>query len=336
MADLAELAPHISAACAAWGVDGDHILLAHGSRVEGFANGSSDVDFWVISPRGATPPLLPVFDWIGGYRMQPESLSYETIAALADRINALIVDRAQDVLSITSHDLDVYYRIGTSIPLSNDSRAEGLKQAFHRDHAASLFARRCGIAASTELRKAAVYRTARDRLEESLCLTRAVEWALDSYLASNGEAYPNRKWRFEKLGRRFGVTAPLYRRAWRLKAPPPLRSLTSYRRECHELIESLGVLDEPQKVAPRHLRRGDIVRIGGQSFLVIPHTAVYLLEAHGATLWELVNGENTCEDLIDRLARGDYAHGRPADLVFQWLAVCRSHGLVDLQPIDDL
>lgn len=155
--------------------------------------------------------------------------------------------RIEDVLSISSRDFDIYYRIATSIPIGNADQAKELKQRFHQDRVASFFAFRCGVAAATELQKAAIYRAARDRLEESLCLQRAVEWALDSYLAANGEAYPNRKWRFEKLRRRFGVGAPLYRNAWQLKAPAPPRQLASYRRKSYKLIESLGVCREPEK-----------------------------------------------------------------------------------------
>ena len=336
MANLDEIARHVLAACEGWGIDRQCVVIAHGSRVEGFANADSDVDLWVVSPPGLTPPLLPVFEWVSGFRVQPESLSWDSLGVLANRINALDIGRNEDVLSVSARDVDLYYRVATSIPLFGADQADDLKRQFHCDRVASLFARRCGIAAATELRKAEVYRAARDRFEESLCLQRAVEWALDSHLAANGEAYPNRKWRFEKLRRRFGTGTPLFRDAWQLKSLPPLQTLSSYRRRCYRLIRSLDVPFEPQKVAPKRLRRGEIVRVGGRTFLVVPDTAVYLLAPHGAVLWELADGQNTCDDLINRMTSAEASRREAADIVFGWLAECRSHGLIDLHPIDEL
>lgn len=89
-------------------------------------------------------------------------------------------------------------------------------------------------------------------------------------------------------------------------------------------------------MAPQRLQRGEVVRIGGNSFLIVPDTAVYLFVPHGMVLWELTDGQNTCDDLINHVMRANESGLEAADLVFGWFMESRSHGLVDLHPIEQL
>jgi hypothetical protein len=331
---LDEVIPHILAACSQWTADAGCGVVAHGSRVEGFANATSDVDFWIVAPPGAPPPMLPVFEWDGELRLQPESVSASTLISLAERVNAVRPRDAEAVAALASRDLDSYYRFATAVPLANPEFLPPLRRRFDPGHIGAILACRSGTAGATELRRAALFAAAGDELDESMALRRAVEFSVDALLASQGEAYPNRKWRFEKLARRFGRQSPQFQRAWALKTRELGQSIVDYRHEVHAFIDSLGLPYEPRTLRLSRLQQGSAFRLGRSDFLLIPSTAVYQLTTHSVWLWELLDGAPSLDEVI-RIV-GERAGMSPlcaTSFVHRAIGELRAHGLVELSPV---
>ena len=331
-----EIVAAISSALRTWQIDGCHMVVLHGSRVEGFANRDSDVDFWIVSPAGVSPAIVPVFLWVADYHLQPESIAYDTWVTLAAKINAIRSSSSDEVAALRLRDLDLYYRFSTGVSVTGHEGIAQLKRQFHTDHAAALFAARSGIAASAELEKAAIFAEAGDELTECVCLRGAVQFAVDSYLASHDEAYPNRKWRFEKLARACGRDSSLYKDAWTLKARSCTQNIDSYRRACRDFVASLDLPGWSSRVCPTRLQAATPFRIARRDYLLTPSTSVFELGEHGTFLWSLFDGHNTCREIIDSVARTTGASAEDsAESVYAYLNEMRSHGLIDLLPIYD-
>jgi predicted nucleotidyltransferase len=308
-------------------------VVAHGSRVEGFANRESDLDFWVVSPIGAPPPLIPVFDWVADYHLQPESYSIETLMAVKRRVDMLEIKDGSALLSFPIDDLDIYYRCASSIPLRNVQHAQELKSHFDRKRVAEILAGRYAVAASTEREKARVFRALEDELEESLCLARCVEFAVDSFLARNGEAYPNRKWRFEKLRRFSGPASPQYRAAWNLKSIGAKRSVDEFRLACDAFLETLAPLRAAAPVRPQRTQPAQSFRVGPRDLLFVPQTAVYDISG-AAHVWRAIDGKRTFDEIVSTVTdeiRASLPEAR--QYVASVIKQLRARGLVELGPL---
>lgn len=323
----------IAEACGRWGLSPACVVALHGSRVEGFANSTSDIDVWVISPEGVSPSLLPVFEWVDRCRLQPESISSDSLSQVATRVNAVASDDAHAALALSVRDIDTYYRFSTSVTIANDEGATALRRTFNTAHVAALLAARQGVASATQLAKAALYLAMQDELQAVLSAREAVEFAADSFLARNGEAYPNRKWRFEKLARRFGRQSAVYRDAWALKSRGRMRS-AAYVRACRAFVETHAAKYTSCPIVPRPLQKGNLFRLVAQDYLLVPSTAVYAVSAGAALLWQLLEGAIELDGAIATVSQrtgADLTEARAN--VYQWLSAFRAHGLVELMPV---
>lgn len=327
-----EVVPHILAASKSWGVGGDHLILVHGSRVEGFANTTSDADCWIISAKGHPPPFVPVFEWVESYRVQPESISWETLELLATTVNQTDEQDISRILGLKAPDLCRYYRFATSIAIVDTTWATSLREQFSTNHIARLLTVRYGVAAYTELRKAEIFGRLGNQMDEGFCLQRAVEFAIDSYLAKAGEAYPNRKWRFEKLRRRFGSDSGLYQRSLELKRQG-LRPVDSYRQDCLAFINNLLTDRLPQPVVFQPLQDVSVFTLGSQDYLMAGSTAVYEVSPHGRLLWQMMGAGASFDDLIERFH--NHTGINAVNIVCTFVNEFRAYGLLDLMPLFD-
>jgi hypothetical protein len=123
-------------------------------------------------------------------------------------------------------------------------------------------------------------------------------------MACHGEAYPNLKWRFEKVRRRFGVESALYERAWDLKAPGE-RGIPAYIDAVDAFCRDLG-MDHYAAWGPDQMRLGQardtaVFRVAGRHYVVQNRSYVYELNAAGRYAWDALDGGITRPQLIARL-----------------------------------
>jgi hypothetical protein len=327
--DAEEIGPHIQAACEQWQVPADTVVVAHGSRVEGFANASSDVDFYIIA-LGSSAPIVPVFSWDGTYHLQPEVVSAETLKRLADQFNPL--SGYEPSLISKNKELNIYYRFANSVVLANPAEAEELRTSFPLQHARTLIEGANAVRAWTEMEKARIFIADLDAREALRSIRRGLEFGLDSFLARHGEAFPNQKWRFAKLERAFGVNSELYKEAWSLKSRPH-SDPTSYYSDIEGFLARLEVSAEPAKVSYESLADVEAFKVGGQDYLYARALSLYSLTPLERQVWDIMTAsQKTRPEIIEALQAGiDDAE----NLLVRCIASMRALGLITLRPILD-
>ncbi len=288
----------VRAACAGWNLAADDTVFINGSRVEGFENQYSDVDIWLVS-KGSPDNItsIPVFSWIDGLHINSSAYSEEHMLALADLMNGITVDHHAQVRELPLNTLVRYYRVAVATPAVNPEGLASLQTHFSKEHLAALLARWAHIRSVTSLRDASVLLSNGQGFAAFLATRYAVDWAIDSHLASNGEANPSLKWRFEKLARRFGQSSELYTNAWDLKSMGD-RSPQEYFLAGEQFITQL--LPSGIDPAPAQPRLSDTVRafeVGNEHFLVQHKAHMYQLDHTAMRVVEMIDG-NRAEDAI--------------------------------------
>jgi hypothetical protein len=167
------------------------------------------------------------------------------------------------------------------------------------------------LAVWTALRSVCKLREAHESLEAGfspqalVSAQAAAAYAADSYLATQGEAYPNLKWRYEKIERRFGKDSALFRRLWGLKSPGS-RGVTAYLDDVRAFCEEMGVTRYdwgPDSLLLSQARDVQLFPVGRRQLLVQNKTLLFELNPRAAFVWKTLRRPLTRPQLVACVAR---------------------------------
>ena len=326
----------VRAACTKWNLAADDTVFINGSRVEGFENQYSDVDIWLVS-KGSPDNItaIPVFSWTEGLHINSSAYSEEHMLALADLVNGIDVDDHAQVRELPLNTLVRYYRVAVATPVVNPDGLASLQTHFSKVHLAELLARWAHIRSITSLRDAEALLADGHAFLAFLATRSAVDWAVDSHLASNGEANPSLKWRFEKLARYSGESSDLYADAWDLKSLGGRSPKTYYLESSQFIARLLPAGIEPAPVQPKLPDSVGVFDVGAESFLVHHKTHMYQLDNEAKRVVDLIDGSRTTEAIVSNLASQTVSQGNTQEvetLVNRVLKNLRAYGLVGSYP----
>lgn len=300
---LEQVITSVRSAAEGWNLAPDDTIFINGSRVEGFENQYSDVDIWLVSKNGpGSTTSIPVFCWTDGLHINSSAYAEEHMLALAALVNGIDVEDYTQVRELPLNTLVRYYRVAVATPVVPQGLAS-LQSNFSKGHLAKTLARWAHIRSITSLRDAEALLAEGHEFLAFMAARNAVDCAIDSYLATNGEANPSLKWRFEKLARRFGQTSELYTDAWDLKSKGA-RTSKEYLVQTRKFIERLlsaGV--EPAPVQPKIPESVHMFNVGDEAFLVQYKTHMYQLGVDARDVVGLIDGVRTDEEIAKQLAK---------------------------------
>lgn len=284
-------------AAALWAAAPEDVLVVTGSQIEGFGNCLSDVDLILIAERELAQRRITL--GVGDHYLVCDIITRESVDALLARLAEYERSGRGLFGEVVKRDLDLAYRLAIGTVPDGDM---SYRERFDR-HAIS------ALLADWEMR---AYRlsldSARDALaggfrphRAALYGQLAVGHALDSFLASRGQAFPSEKWRFQKLSR-LDVDAELRLDAWRLNAPGET-SAADYVAEVVQFCSNgLGMTgrDERadlQRCVPRRVPGLTLICPAGRPALLVLRTAVYELDDVSASLWRAIDGQRSVLEL---------------------------------------
>lgn len=266
--------------------DTERGVLLEGSLAEGFGNNASDLDFLVVFPGSARPPVMPSVKFSDGRRIEVRQRGAEQLLAQFRRLEVLqhqpnsqqsfedLLDRCQRFLGglVLSDPGHVIQRVRDSVD------AEQFTRLISRHW--RLQARR-----SIHLACAAM-------LLEDCNSTR--DWAQDclhyctkSWLAAQGETYVGRKWLQHQLDR--AADHDISERFVQLAALVMRGQASDVLAAVHEFGQVLGVLaacdNEPDRIQLRRVRDATTWDIGGRSHIIQRRQRVFVLNSSGARVW---------------------------------------------------
>lgn len=279
------------------------LALITGSRVEGFGNPRSDIDVYVVfadeSKVFSGARIRPV----GDYSIDYEAYSWPSLRALADKLNTLdeIGNRRQIALS-SLDDIDTYYRICVAAPVYNKDAFRELRRFFDVSVVERLLSSYAWYRYGTHVAMGQRHLTQGATESASFAFREALMWALDAHLAENHEAYPNLKWRFEKLQRLYGTDSEVYTTAWNLKALGGITHL-EYCRLTQEFCWALGaiegdVVDLSTRV-PFLPQSSEEFVITGTTYVVRNKALIYQLDAVEEIVWSKIDNIRTVGEIIN-------------------------------------
>ena len=281
-----------------WDLDTADIVWANGSRVEGLGNRLSDVDIWVVLGDASRVPDVPVHEWREGVRLNTSAYARETVESFAAVLNAVDPNDYGAVWNVSRNSLDRYYRAATALPVVNIDEAKKLQGHFPLSHAVRLFEAWSGLQATAHAQEALAQVEADDPLPALIAARAAVNHALDSHLAANGESYPPFKWTFEKLKRRFGESSDIFRRGWSLQAPHE-RTAREYVREAAAFVgEHVSAsFQRPRKSVVYAKADAALLTVGTAHYIVHDKIRMYEVNEVGKRVWEAIDGTQNLESL---------------------------------------
>lgn len=284
-----------------WHLRDTDVVLAHGSRVEGLGNPKSDVDCIVIY--ADDPQLvaaLPVFHWRDGYQLNVSAYLPDTVGRLATVINSIDSADYNSISSLTISIIDRYYRFAHGRLVFNADGLVRIQRAFSLEHIQAVFRVWAALRCTSELRNAELFLEISDDERCATAAQHAFEAAVDSFLASSGEFFPSRKWRWEKLARLVGRDSSFFSEAWNLKSGIPGES-SVYLSNVAEFSRNVGMLDFPaMPLIPRPTHPAATFNIRDECYLVQAKTAMYHLNAEGEYIWSALNDNKPVESIIEQ------------------------------------
>jgi len=287
----------------------EDIVFVSGSLVEGFGNENSDLDLFLVRAEGeATPDPRLVLATVGveGAYVDYEVYNQANMAAVAAAINSVDVSNFRAVWETSLDRLDLYYRTAVAEPAYNPEALRSLQTAFDRETAARLLHAWAGLRSVIKLQESQQSLDAGQAQQAVVTAQAAAAYACDSYLAWVGEAYPNLKWRYEKIARQFGADSTLYRRMWALKSPGT-RRVTAYLADVAAFCDEMGMgayggwsTDQLLLSQARDVR---LFSIGQRRILVQNKTMAFELGAQATAAWRALRRPLTRPSLIERMTR---------------------------------
>jgi hypothetical protein len=289
--------------------DPEDVAFVSGSLVEGFGNENSDLDLFLVRYEGELTPdprlVLSTVGFEGAY-VDYEVYNQANMASIASRINETDVADFRAVWETSLDRLDLYYRTAVAEPAYNPDGLRLLQRQFDREVAARLLQAWAGLRGVIKLQEARESLDAGYAPQALVSAQAAAAYATDSYLASQGEAYPNLKWRYEKIARRFGRDSALYRRLWALKSPGA-RSITAYLDDMAAFCEEMGMnayaswgINDLLLSQARDVQR---FPIGNRTLLIQNKTMSFELSPEADQAWRALRRPVTRSQLVDLMTK---------------------------------
>ena len=316
------------------------IAFISGSRIEGFGNSRSDVDFFLVCYKNSDKPVKAQMAIFGDpyylYYVDLLVYSFEEIAGLSRQVNSLRLDDLDSIRSVPLTIVDKYYRVAVAEPVFNEEGLRSLQTNFDRTTVAEVFRVWAGVACVAELERARQHFGSGRRDTACFAARAAIEWATDSFLAANGEAFPSRKWRFEKLKRKFGESSPEYTKAWMIKAKGT-RDTRKYIEECEKYCVEMG-MDEFMRPAPAaevimpvHKADARLFPIGEEYYIVQNRLNIYRVTPPGKFIWEFLDGSKSFRNIAEAYRKEYAVSQKTANLhTTSFLEALREHGLISI------
>lgn len=287
----------------------EDVVFFSGSLVEGFGNENSDLDLFLVRQEGeATPDPRLVLATVGveGAYVDYEVYNQANMAAVSGAINATDVSDFRAVWETSLDRIDLYYRTAIAEAAYNPAGLRRLQRDFDGGVAARLLQAWAGLRSAIRLQEARESLDAGYAPQALIAAQAAAAYACDSYLASEAEAYPNLKWRYEKIARRFGRDSALYRRMWGLKSPGT-RGVTAYMEEVAAFCDEMGMgayaAWTPDELLLSQARGIRLFPIGQRHVLVQNKTMAFELSTQAAAAWRALRRPMTRPQLIERMAK---------------------------------
>jgi hypothetical protein len=287
----------------------DDIVFVSGSLVEGFGNENSDLDLFLIRHEGeATPDPRLVLATVGveGAYVDYEVYNQANMARISGAINATDVTDFRTVWETSLDRIDLYCRTAVGEAAFNPEGLRLLQRQFDRKVAARLLQTWAGLRSVVKLQESRESFDAGRAQQSLIAAQAAAAYACDSYLASQGEAYPNLKWRYEKIARRFGRDSRLYRRIWRLKSPGA-RGVPAYIDDVASFCDEMGMAEYEawgiDELLLSQSREAKLFAIGGRSILVENKAMAFEMGAPAVQAWRALRRPLTRPQLVERMAK---------------------------------
>jgi hypothetical protein len=287
----------------------EDVVFYSGSLVEGFGNERSDLDLFLVRDEGeATPDPRLVLSTVGfeGSYVDYEVYNQANMARISGAINGTDVSDFRAVWETSLDRLDLYYRTAIAEPAYNPEGLRRLQADFRHDVAARLLQVWAGLRSVIKLQEACESLDAGYAPQSLIAAGWAAAYACDSYLASEGEAYPNLKWRYEKIARRFGRESVLYRRLWALKSPGT-RGARAYLDDVTAFCSEIGMdvyaawnIDQLQLSQAREV---SLFPIGSRQILVQNNAMAFELSDRASAAWRALRRPLTRPQLVERMAK---------------------------------
>lgn len=289
--------------------DPGDVVFVSGSLVEGFGNENSDLDLFLVRAEGeATPDPRLVLATVGveGAYVDYEVYNQANMAGISAAVNGTDPSDFRAVWQTPLDRIDLYYRTAIAEAAYNEDGLRRLQRDFDQEVAARLLQAWAGLRSVIKLQEARESLDASYAQQALVAAQAAAAYACDSCLASSGEAYPNLKWRFEKIARRFGRDSALYARMWQLKAPGA-RGVTAYLEDVAAFCSEMGMEAYAAWDADRLLlsqaRDARLFTIGGRWILVQNRTMAFELSAQAAAAWRALRRPLSRTQLTERMAK---------------------------------
>jgi hypothetical protein len=287
----------------------DDVVFYSGSLVEGFGNENSDLDLFLVRHEGEATPdprLVLATVGVGSAYVDYEVYNQANMARVSAAINGVDVADFRAVWETSLDRLDLYYRTAIAEVAYNAEGLARLQRDFDREVAARLLQAWAGLRSVIKLQEARESLDAGFAPQALVAAQHAAAYACDSYLASQGEAYANLKWRYEKIERRFGRDSALYQRLWSLKSPGS-RSVTAYLDDVAAFCSDMGMdayaawnVDCLLLSQARDVR---LFPIGRRNLLVQNKTQSFELSAAAAAAWRALRRPLMRPQLVERMAK---------------------------------
>jgi Coenzyme PQQ synthesis protein D (PqqD) len=287
----------------------EDVVFVSGSLVEGFGNDNSDLDLFLVRHEGErTPDPRLVLATVGveGAYVDYEVYNQANMAAISVAINTTDVTNFRAVWETSLDRIDLYYRTAVADPVHNPEGLRLLQHDFDRGVAARLLQTWTGLHSVVRLQEARQSLDAGYAPQALVSAQAAAAYAADSYLASEGEAYPNLKWRYEKIERRFGGDSALFRKLWALKSPGT-RGVPAYLHEVRAFCDEMGmgryVAWDVDALLLSQAREVRLFPLGQRNLLVQNKTMLFELNAFAVSVWRTLRRPLTRTQLIQRTAK---------------------------------
>lgn len=281
------------------------IIYISGSVAEGFGNSYSDIDVFVVYA-DKKPYMFPIIKFDSPVFIDYEiPQSFDEMRAVADTINSMNLEDSEAVSSVSGLTMDLYYRTLIGHPILNPAGFQALVEWFDRDRFARFYRVHADIAAAKQVSQALAWLAlGYDDLAIEFARVGYV-WAFESLTARHGEAFPSKKWLFEKVKRAFGEDSLWYQRAWELKSPGNLTA-SAFVGAVKDLCDNLDIVlsSQPEKATYSQGRislhkETQVHKVLGDSYVTYYKSAIFKLSDGGSALWEAFGKEASFQDAVD-------------------------------------
>lgn len=283
------LRPYVSAIyeqATGWRIDDrERSVLLEGSLAEGFGNMASDLDFLVVLPGNADPPLMPTLKFCGGRRVEVRQRSAGQLRA---QFQAIARDRRSGFGPKFEDMLDRCQRFLCGLVLSDpDDIIQTINASIDTDRFAGIVSAYSAMQARRSLHLASAAILLDDGNSVREWAQNSLHYSAKAWLATKGETYVSRKWLHPQIDRVGAADVGLrFTRLATLVAGGPIADAVTGIYEFGRELGTLKALDtDPNRVHLRRVRHTTTWEIGGRLHIIHRGKRVYALNSAAAEIW---------------------------------------------------